>query len=203
MVTGPAGGPAGVRFEPLSVDRHLDLLHGWIHTAHVEPWWGVHGGIDATRAYVAEVAAMKHQRAWIARDADGPFGYVETYVVAEDALAEHYAADPGDRGLHLFVGPAERLGTEATRQLAVAVLAGLLGEAAATRVVCEPNVRNLRMRRFCAGLGAEQLDEFVFGPKTAALLAWPREVVTERWPEAIVDAERAGRRWDAMEGTTR
>lgn len=192
------GGPdMGLVFEPL-VGAHVDLLHGWLRAEHVQPWWAIEGPISATAAYIEAMLALDHQRSWIVSDPSGPFGYVETYVVAGDPLADHYAAEPGDRGLHLMVGERDRLGTPVSRRLAASVLTGLIAEPKATRVVCEPNVRNERMLRFCASLGAEQLDEFPFGRKTAALLAWTPDAITGNWPDQAASAVRAGRRWDAM-----
>lgn len=189
-----------LRFAPLDPGAHRDLLRGWFAGDHVRPWWGVGGQLEATVRYVDEVRAMDHQRGWVVADADGPFGYVESYVVSGDPLADCYDARPGDRGFHLLVGPPERLGTPATRALAVALLTGLLAEPAADRAVCEPNVRNARMRGFCASLGGEQLAEFPFLRKTAALIGWTAETVAARWPAATADAVRRGRRWDAMDG---
>ena len=194
-----AGRGTELVFAPLE-DAHVDLLHGWLRADHVRPWWGVEGPVAATAAYVTAMRALDHQRSWVVSDAAGPFGYVETYVVAGDPLADHYDAEPGDRGLHLMVGERDRLGTPASRVLAASVLTGLIAEPQATRVLCEPNARNGRMLRFCASLGAEQLDEFPFGAKTAALLAWTPDVITARWPEAAARAAREGRRWDAMAG---
>lgn len=199
MVSAVEGTDAGLVFDPLA-DTHVDLLHGWLRAEHVRPWWGIEGPIDATARYIAAMRALDHQRSWVVSDAGGPFGYVETYVVAGDPLADHYAVEPGDRGLHLLVGERDRLGTPVSRELAASVLTGLIAEPEATRVVCEPNVRNERMLRFCASLGAEQLGQFPFGRKTAALLAWTPETITGNWPEAAARAVRAGRRWDAMDG---
>lgn len=192
-------GAADLAFVPLA-QAHRDLLHGWLRADHVQRWWGIEGPVEATTAYIDLIRAMDHQRGWIVADAAGPFAYVETYVVAGDPLAAHYAAEPGDRGLHLMVGEVDRLGTEASRALAVSVLAGLIAEPGVTRVLCEPNVRNERMLRFCASLGAEQLDEFAFGAKTAALLAWTPDTIATRWPDAAARAVREGRRWDVMDG---
>lgn len=198
MLNEPSPPTSEISFVPVDLDLHLELLHGWLQSEHGGPWWGLLGPIEQTRAYFEQLAIDPHGCGWVAADADGPFAYVETYLAADDALAEHYPATAGDRGLHLLVGPVERLGTTVTRRLAVAVVTGLLAEPAATRVVCEPDVRNGRMLRFCATLGATELDRFVFGDKTAALLAWSPETVAARWPQELVAARAAGRRWDAL-----
>lgn len=192
--------PAELVFAPLT-SSHVELLHGWLRADHVRSWWGIDGPVDVTASYVDEIRAMDHQRGWVVSDPAGAFAYVETYVAAGDPLADHHPVEPGDRGLHLLVGETDRLGTPTTRALAAAVLTGLIAEPDATRVLCEPNVRNERMRRFCAALGAEQQAEFVFGPKTAALLAWSPDTIAARWPDAAARAVAQGRRWDAMDGT--
>jgi RimJ/RimL family protein N-acetyltransferase len=189
-----------LRFAPLDRAAHRELLRDWFAGDHVRPWWGVGERIEAATSYIDEILAMAHQRGWVVADADGPFGYVESYVVSDDPLADCYDVLPGDRGFHLLVGPPERLGTPATRALAVSLLTALVAEPTADRALCEPNVRNARMRGFCASLGAEQLAEFPFLRKTAALLGWTAHEIASRWPDAYADAVRRGRRWDAMDG---
>lgn len=190
----------GVRFRPVDAESDVELLHGWFQTEHVGPWWGLIGPRERTAGYLRAAEALDHQRSWIATDDDGAFGYVETYVVTGDALARHYDAQPGDRGWHVLVGDPERLGTGATRRLGIATLCGLLGEDEATRALCEPDVRNRRMLGYCASLGAREEDRFPFGEKTAALLAWPREVVAAAWADDLAAAVSAGRAWDRMDG---
>ena len=75
-----------------------------------------------------------------------------------------------------------------------------LGEDEATRALCEPDVRNRRMLGYCASLGADEIDRFPFGEKTAALLAWPREIVAASWADDLAAATAAGRAWDRMDG---
>lgn len=190
----------GVRFRPLDVEADLELLHGWFQQDHVAPWWDLAGEPRDTRSYLDRAGALDHQRSWVAADDDGAFAYVETYVAQDDPLAGHYPARPGDRGWHVLVGDAERLGTGATRRLGVAVLCGLLAEDGADRALVEPDVRNRRMLGWCAGLGAQELDRFAFGRKTAALLAWAQDEVAVRWTDELTAATDAGRAWDRMDG---
>jgi len=200
-VSGFGTARVGVRFRPADPTEDAALLHGWFQAEHVAPWWGLVGPLETTREYLDANAALEHQRAWVATDDDGPLGYVETYLAAEDPLAAHYPAQPGDRGWHVLVGDAGRLGTGATRRLGVAVLSSLLGEDDAARVVCEPDVRNHRMLGWCGALGGRELDRFPFGAKTAALITWSRDQVAGQWADDVRTAGEAGRSWDRMDGS--
>jgi RimJ/RimL family protein N-acetyltransferase len=150
-------------------DVHVELVHGWMNEPHVAQWWDLAVGPAEVRAYLS---GLRHLKPWIAY-ADGvPFGYVETYVVAEDPLAEHYRAQPGDQGFHLFVGEPAFLGTAASRELGRVVVERLLEEG--ERVVCEPDVRNGRMLAYCHALGGEVRAELDLPDKRAALVVWER-----------------------------
>ena len=158
-----------IALRPLEGADDLALVHGWMQQPHVVPWWGLDGPVERL---IEHLRAQPHLEAWIGIEDGRPFAYVETYAVADDALHAHYAARPGDRGFHLLVGPPELLGSGAARRLVGHVLTLLLAVQDATRVVCEPDVRNLRMLAFCRGLGAERIDSFDFAGRRVALFAW-------------------------------
>jgi RimJ/RimL family protein N-acetyltransferase len=158
-----------IALRPLEGADDLRLVHGWMQEPHVTPWWGLDGPVQRL---VEHRRAHPHVESWIGLQDGRPFAYVETYAVGDDALRAHYAARPGDRGFHLLVGPPELLGSGAAPWLVRHVLALLLAEPDATRVVCEPDVRNARMLAFCRGLGAERIDSFDFDGRRVALLAW-------------------------------
>jgi len=157
-------------FRALDGEADLELVHGWMQQAHVAPWWELAGPLSLLREHLA---AHAHVDAWIAGDGE-PFAYVETYRVADDPLAAHVDAEPGDRGFHLLVGPPERLGLGLGRLLVREVTARLLAEPGATRVICEPDVRNARMLACCLALGGERLGTLDLPGRRAALIGWTR-----------------------------
>ncbi|MBJ7518132.1 MAG: acetyltransferase [Solirubrobacteraceae bacterium] len=184
-----AGTAATIAAHRLELDRDLPLVRGWMNAPHVAPWWGLAGPIDVTERYLREQLARPHLHPWIVCADGEPFAYAETYRAADDPLAEHYDADPGDRGFHLLVGPPDRLGTGAAQLLIRALLAHLLADPAATRVVCEPDVRNTRMLRCCAALGAVDTGVVRLPDKDAALLVWTRaDVIAGDTVELTEDA---------------
>ena len=165
-----------MRFRPLDLEADLALVHAWMQEPHVVPWWELAGSPAAVRTYLAELAAQAHVDQWIVSDDERrPFAYVETYSVFDDVLAAQYDAQPGDRGFHLLVGPPDRVGRGLGLELVRTVVARLLADPAATRVVCEPDVRNARMLACCRGLGAAELGHLAQPGRSAILLCWTRE----------------------------
>jgi len=167
-----AADPNAVRLtaEPLDVDAHSDLIQDWMNRPHVAPWWAAER-VD-TRGYLK---GLTHSMPWLFR-ADGvPFGYVETYRVAEDPLAAYFDADPRDMGWHVLVGPEQYLGTGIPRRMARAMLRYLFNHTGdAGRVVCEPDIRNTRMHRFCERLGFRVAGELELPDKRALLMICTR-----------------------------
>ncbi len=163
-----------IALEPLDVARHLELVHGWMQQPHVVPWWQLDGASARTRDHLLAQRALAPREPWIATADGTPFAYVETYRAAEDPLAAHYEARPGDRGWHLLVGPPAWLGTGVARLLGNRVVDGLLAEPGCERVVCEPDVRNARMIAFCERLGGRVVAELELPDKRAALVVWER-----------------------------
>lgn len=187
-----AGTAVRIGAHEVVVSRDLALVRQWMNAAHVAPWWGLAGPVDVTEQYLADQLAQPHLAPWIVCADGAPFAYAETYRAADDVLAAHYPAEPGDRGFHLLIGPAERLGTGAAQLLIRALLAHLLADPAATRVVCEPDVRNTRMLRCCTALGAADTGVVRLPDKDAALLVWTRAEVAARFPgDAVAVTEEA------------
>jgi siderophore synthetase component/RimJ/RimL family protein N-acetyltransferase len=156
----------GVRLEatPVDVDAHAALIQDWMNRPHVAPWWD--GERTDTPTYLR---SLTHSQPWIFTADGEPFGYVETYRVADDPLAEYYDASPDDHGWHVLVGPEEFIGSGIPRMMGRAVVRHLLERGG--RVVCEPDVRNTRMHAYCKRLGFYELGEIELPDKRALLLA--------------------------------
>ena len=165
-----------IALRPLDLASDVELVHGWMQEPHVAPWWELAGPVERVRAYLRARAALAHLHCWIASEDGRPFAYVETYEVIADPLGEHYAALPGDRGFHLLVGPPELLGGGAARRLVRHLLTSLLEQPQVTRVVCEPDARNVRMLAFCRALGGAPIATFDFDGRRVALIAWTEQL---------------------------
>jgi acetyl CoA:N6-hydroxylysine acetyl transferase len=161
-----------IALRSLDLASDVELVHGWMQERHVAPWWELAGPRERVGSYLRAQAALEHLECWIASEDERPFAYVETYEAIADPLGAHYAALPGDRGLHLLVGPPELLGGGAARRLGRHLLTWLLAQPQVTRVVCEPDVRNERMLAYCRALGGAPIARFDFDGRRVALVAW-------------------------------
>jgi RimJ/RimL family protein N-acetyltransferase len=161
--------------DPVDVEAHAELIHDWMNRPHVAPWW------EAERTDVrAHLSGLTHARPWIFSIDGEPFGYVETYRVADDPLANSYPADPGDMGWHVLVGPERFLGSGVPRLMGRAVLRYLFSQG--SRVVCEPDIRNARMHAYCRRLGFADAGEIDLPGKRALLMICTRDTFAARWP---------------------
>jgi RimJ/RimL family protein N-acetyltransferase len=193
--SGRSSAPVRIDAEPVDVDTHLDLIHSWMNKPHVAEWWE----LDRPRADVGDyLSALTHLQPWVTY-ADGvPFGYVETYRVADDPLAGHYPARAADVGWHLLVGPEEFLGSGIPQLLGRAFVSYLLDAEhphRGSRVVCEPDIRNTRMHAFCRRLGFHSVGHVDLPDKRAVLMVHPGDDATLRHIGARHDdAPRPGER---------
>lgn len=173
-----------LHFEIADPETHAGLVREWLDQPHVAPWWSSERTLE-TRAYLERQRDTSHLVPWVVSHEGKPFAYVETYRAAEDALADAYPLTDRDRGWHVLVGPPEVVGSGIPLLLGRAVLARLLVEPGVERVVCEPDERNTRMLRFCEKLGYSRLATLELSDKRAALMACPKEVFVQRWPDDL------------------
>jgi len=181
---GGGGTEHEVRLVPVDPIVDLDLVHRWMNEPHVAEFWQMAWPVDAVGAYLQRQCDADHLQPWIAWVDGERIAYVETYVVDRDPLAEHIAVEPGDRGWHVLVGPRDAIGSGRPRAVGRAVLQMLFDLPGTDRVVCEPDVRNTRMIRFCEHLGHHLVAEIDLPDKRAALLACTRT----SFEESITDA---------------
>ncbi|MEH3055418.1 MAG: GNAT family N-acetyltransferase [Patulibacter minatonensis] len=161
------------RIDPIA---DLDVVDAWMHDHEVAQWWRLDRGRKQVANYLAHQHRLAHSAGWIAEAGGVPFAYAETYLPAADPLARFYDAQAGDRGFHVLVG--DRRGTAVTRTLGHAIVDRLLAEPEATRVLCEPNVKNGRMLAWCERLGGTVSAELDLPEKRAALVTWSPEEPT-------------------------
>lgn len=169
-----------IGFTPVDPAGHVEVIHEWMQEPHVVPWWRLDGSPQRVRDYLEAQCAMPHLTPWVVDAAGEPFAYLETYRAADDPLAAAYEARPGDLGWHVLVGPARFLGSGVPREMGHMVVRWLFRHHGASRVVCEPDVRNRRMIAFCQRLGGRVAAEIELPEKRAALIVWDHDPDRER-----------------------
>lgn len=161
----------------VSLERDLGRLHTWLGTEHVKPYWQLDLPLPAFRDELAAKLADDHLTPYVGYVDHVPMSYWECYWAADDDVANHYDAEPADRGLHLLIGPEEYLGQGYAVPLARAVLEMQFRHPETDRVIAEPDVRNeqvIHLAQFC---GFEPRTEFYFEEveKDAQLLICERD----------------------------
>ncbi|WIE78691.1 GNAT family N-acetyltransferase [Curtobacterium sp. MCSS17_016] len=170
--TAPGGAEPGLlTVEPVDPERDAAVVQSWL--AHpASSWWEMGDlDVDAVRAYLAGVQADPAQAAWLGRRNGEPCFLAETYDPSAVLLADVWAAEPGDVGMHLLVAPvpADRRVHGLTSAVMRAVVEHCRDALGARRVVVEPDVRNTAVQAKNAEVGFRALRQVDVDGKRALL----------------------------------
>lgn len=158
----------GFTLRPLDPDGDLDLVHHWV-TQERAVFWGM---TDHTREEVREVYAyltsLDTHHAYLVHDGPHPVAIFQTYEPEHDPVEEAYDVQRGDLGVHLFIGPGDRV-PGFTGALTRFLLGEVLADPAVQRIVVEPDVRNERSIARFLREGFEPGPVVDLGHKTARL----------------------------------
>ncbi|WP_037672125.1 GNAT family N-acetyltransferase [Streptomyces griseus] len=176
---GPASTPVGKFYlVPVSVERDLPLVHGWMTDPAVAAYWELAGPLSATEQHLsAQLAGDGRSVPCLGLLEGTPMSYWEIYRADLDPLARHYPARPHDTGLHLLIGAvADRgrgLGSVLLRAVADLVLER---RPACARVVAEPDLRNVPSVAAFLSAGFRYAAEVDLPAKRAALMVRDRSL---------------------------
>lgn len=150
-------------------DGDLDTLHRWV-TAGRARFWGLQDlDVEELRDLYAYVDGLATHHAYlVCRDGD-PFALIQTYVPEHDPVGECYDPEPGDVGLHLFLGAHVGTREEQWAVMLRTFVGFVLGPASTRRIVVEPDVRNVRVLRVLEMLGFSLGAQISLPGKTAQL----------------------------------
>ncbi|WP_338673341.1 GNAT family N-acetyltransferase [Streptomyces sp. SCSIO 30461] len=129
---------------PVSVDRDLRLISGWMNDPAVAAFWELSGPDPVTSAHLrAQVDGDGRSIPCLGVLDGAPMSYFEIYRADLDPLARHYPARPHDTGIHLLIGGvADRGHGVGTALLRAATALILDNRPRCARVVAEPDLRN-------------------------------------------------------------
>lgn len=149
----------------------------WMAQPHVQRWWQQDWSVEHWAEEITQQVAGEHSIPCVAAVGAEDFGYVELYRVRHDRLAEYYASDQHDWGVHIAIGDLTRVGRGLGRQLLRALADALLrADPACQRVVAEPDIENTRSVRAFVAAGFVQQGELQLPEKTAQLMVRTRTV---------------------------
>lgn len=153
------------------------LIAAWMAQPHILKWWQQDWSVERWAQVLDEQAAGEHSIPCMAALDSEDLGYVELYRVRHDRLAEYYAADEHDWGVHLAIGDSTRtgqgIGRRLLRSLADAVLRA---DPRCDRIVAEPDAGNTPSVRAFGAAGFVSQGELQLPEKTALLMVRTRTV---------------------------
>ena len=154
---------------PLRLDEDVAVIHPWYQMDYAHYWNMQDMTLEATRDFYADAMGSGHMRAFMGCYRGTPAFVMECYDPRHDPLGELYAVQPGDLGMHFFVGPSEAPIRHFTRDVLRAVMAFLFDELGARRVVVEPDIRNHKVHRLNRLVGFVEQGPVDLPAKTALL----------------------------------
>ncbi|MFK4102592.1 GNAT family N-acetyltransferase [Streptomyces sp. NPDC019531] len=143
---GPIPTPAGVfQLVPVRVERDLPLVCRWMNDPAVTEFWELAGPQNVTAAHLRSQLSGDGRSVPCLGVLEGtPMSYWEIYRADLDPLAHHYPIRPHDTGIHLLIGAVTNRGRGLGSTLLRAVADLVLDQrAACTRIVAEPDLRNI------------------------------------------------------------
>jgi RimJ/RimL family protein N-acetyltransferase len=159
--------------EPGGAD--LDLIHDWMHASHVVAFWNQNWTRTRWTEELQRQRAGDHSLPCLVSYEGVEIAYLEVYRVTRDRLADYYAHQPTDLGVHVAIGNLSQTGRGLGQSLLREVAEGLLvSDHTCDRVVAEPDVHNVPSIKAFEKAGFQFTAEIDLPEKTAALVIHPR-----------------------------
>ncbi|MDZ5783270.1 GNAT family N-acetyltransferase [Marinococcus luteus] len=163
-----------IQFREVDVQSDLHLLHGWMHQAHVVPFWQLNISKSSYQAHLQKALADNHQSLYIGELDGRPVSYWEVYWAADDIIGSYYEAEPADQGVHLLIGPPEETGRGLALPLLKAMLSMQFQQPETNRVIAEPDITNGKMIHVFKKAGFEPVKPVDLPDKRGLLMVCTR-----------------------------
>lgn len=158
---------------PVDPDLDAELIHHWMHKAHVVEFWQMAWPLDWIRDYLRRHYEDPTRTAYIGFVDDEPVGYMEVYDPISDVLGSYAPVQPGDIGAHVLIGDEDQLG-RLSIAMGSACTRFLFRRPENLRIVGEPDVRNHNFLSLLAFLGYRKESEVELPDKRAAFMVCRR-----------------------------
>ena len=166
--------------EPLRPVRDLPLLHTWMNDPEVASYWDLAGPREVLDKHIAEQLESRHSTPFLGRLDGVAMSYWEVYRADLDPLAQHYQARSHDTGIHVLIGSAAHRGRGLGSTLIGAVTQWALARSFWTsRVVAEPDIRNIRSIRAFRNAGFQPVGVLELSDKQAMLMVYDHGFIPE------------------------
>lgn len=168
----PAMGTFTLR--PFLVAQDSILLHRWVTQPYAH-FWGLQSAdlAEVVRTY-EELVSRPGYAVWLGEFEGQPAFLMEAYDPAQDFLAEHYATQPGDVGMHVLVGPPQQRLSGFTWAVFNTLMEFLFANKNTQRIVVEPDIRNTKIHALNRRAGFRYQDILDLPHKRAHLAVCTR-----------------------------
>ena len=170
-------------FRPLKADD-IPLIYSWLQQSHVREFYHKKPvkRKETQAHYLRLIDAATHTKCYLVLAAHQPFGYIQTYRVAD--YRDYYAMTGETEGisLDLFVGEPEYLGTGWGRAMLLKFLNEVAFPLFPGESVCwiYHEAANLRALRASIAVGFRYIRDFAEHGEPRQLLGIDREEVARR-----------------------
>lgn len=159
----------GFSFLPLRLPQEGALLHRWFIEPRARFWLMQDKSEAEVRAAYQAMLDSGHATPYLGwRDGRAQF-LAECYDPAFDRIREFYPVQPGDLGMHIFIGPAARPQPGFSRGVFFALMRFMFRHLAARRIVVEPDADNHKIHALNRSAGFVYERQVQFPEKIAAL----------------------------------
>lgn len=167
------------KLRPLHMPDDAALVHDWVTRPYARYWNMADKSRIEVGDFYAALIASGHAMAYLGLHDDAPAFLVERYDPAHDQIAAHYAVQPGDRGMHILVGPADTPVPGFTYACMRTVMDFLFAYPSVRRVVVEPDIGNDKIHVLNRRVGFRYERPIALREKTAHLAFCTREDYAE------------------------
>ncbi|MBA4496120.1 GNAT family N-acetyltransferase [Paenactinomyces guangxiensis] len=126
----------------LSYEKDLLLLHEWMQSPHIAPFWQLNIPLEEFKSYLTRSLNMQHRTHYLVFLDDMPVSYMMSYVVKEELIRDYYEYEEDDIGGHFVIGPRSFLSPVYIIPIVRSMITYLFKNRGVNKVVVEPDVRN-------------------------------------------------------------
>lgn len=156
-------------FRLLRIPEDIPMLHDWFTRDYARFWLMQDKCEDEIREIYQRLMTSGHATAYIGLHAGQPAFLIECYDPRHDRVGQHYTVQPGDLGMHLFMGPPKERIAGFTLAAFKALMRFMFVHLEAQRIVVEPDVDNHKIHALNHAVGFTRHRTVVFTEKIAGL----------------------------------
>ncbi|MBX2858095.1 MAG: GNAT family N-acetyltransferase [Cellvibrionaceae bacterium] len=158
---------------PFKLEHDIAQIHHWVTQPYAH-FWGMQG-FDRHQVIAEYQRLCQHSHIFIGEYRGKDTFLLEVYNPHNEALAEHYAVQRGDCGMHILVAPADQRIRGFTWGIFQTVMQFLFSDPAIHRVVVEPDVGNQKIHALNTRAGFAYQKRIQLANKTAHLAFCTRQ----------------------------